>query len=72
MHIYVAVVTVSVGVCAYKLSTLPHFLAACTHSSDLLCDSVISSGREKMRPWRWLGTLKAAVLHLLVRKTFNK
>lgn len=48
-HIYVAMVAVSVEVCVYKLSALPHFLAACTHSSDLLCDSVISSGREKMR-----------------------
>lgn len=51
----------------------PHLVTSvCMHSNDFLCDSVIPSGREKRRPWGWIGTLKAMVLHLLVRKTFNK
>lgn len=76
--VYVAVVLFSESVCGGSVcvcqwSTLPHLLAASrllgsvgTHSSDFLCDAVISSGREKMRPWRWIGTLKAVVLHRLV------
>lgn len=59
------------GVCTNCLLYLTSWLPALTAVTCSVTQSFPLEGR-KMRPWRWLGTLKAAVLHLLVRKTFNK
>lgn len=86
VRMYAAVAVLGVGGVHVVHSLPPGFLlggrgkvdhlpvgSVCTHGSAFLCDSVISSGSKKVRPWRRIGTLKGAVvLHLPVRETFNK